>query len=75
MDSQEYCPVCRELRDVRFEIQKWNFVDSQGRDAGVFERQYFCEVCETFLRSEDVMNGHQKEPVASEPAPRHVTKR
>lgn len=75
MDSQEFCPVCRELRDARFEIQKWNFVDSQGRDSGVFERQYFCEVCGTFLRSEDVMNGYQKEPVASEPAPRHVTKR
>jgi len=55
MVPSEYCPVCRAVRDMRVEMHKCNFIDPDGSDSAVFEREYHCEVCGSLIRVEDVL--------------------
>lgn len=56
-----YCPVCGVDRDMRVVLSKWNFVDSQGRDSAVFVNDFYCEECNTLVKSGNVNGNHKRQ--------------
>ena len=52
--SREFCPQCREVRNMQVTVSRRRVVDADGHATDVCVRTLHCERCHTFVRSEDV---------------------
>ena len=49
-----FCPHCRAERNMQVSVTRRKVTDAEGNTCEVLTRTYHCEVCNTFVRSEDV---------------------
>lgn len=57
---QEYCPNCRQPREMRVTRSRRKVKDESGKTHTVTYKIYHCAVCNTFVRDEQV-----KKPAAT----------
>jgi hypothetical protein len=52
--SNEFCPKCRALRNIVVSVSRGELVGSDGNPGEILTRNYYCETCRSFLRSEEI---------------------
>ena len=60
--SQDMCPRCGALRNMRVTTSRRKVVDADGESRTVITKTYHCEVCSTFVRSEEVEQPETEPP-------------
>ena len=49
-----YCSKCQTPRNVKVSESRREIVDPEGETKEILTKSYHCEVCHTFVRSEDI---------------------
>ena len=52
--SLEYCPGCQAVRKMTVSTSQREETDSEGNSRKILTRNYHCETCQSFVRSEDI---------------------
>jgi hypothetical protein len=52
--SKEYCPRCQAPRKMTVSTSQREETDSEGNSRKILTRNYHCETCQSFVRSEDI---------------------
>ena len=51
---REYCPKCKTIHNMRMTLSHRDEVDSDGKKQTIKTQLYHCEVCQSFVYSEDL---------------------
>ena len=50
----EFCPKCQTLRTMTVSISRREEVDAEGNKKEIVTKNFHCEICHSFVRSEDI---------------------
>jgi hypothetical protein len=48
-----FCPRCQTARNMAESLTRWEAIDEDDNKTAMITRSYTCEMCNTFVRSED----------------------
>ena len=48
-----YCPKCHTLSNMTLTTTERNEINEEGKAFKVITSSYYCEICNTFIKSED----------------------
>jgi len=51
---RELCPTCGAIKNMRVSIHQRESVAADGKIKKVVTKTYHCEICASFVRSEDI---------------------
>jgi len=49
----ELCPKCKVIQNMKVDESEREIVDNEGKKQKITTQSYQCEVCNSFVRSED----------------------